>query len=467
METSAITTEEASRDENSGSAEQQTPVAYLVIVRKGPSWRRSDLEPLCRLLSERFVGEIWAYGSYDADFRVDRFRVRVVNDERASSRVGRLFLVSREILRWAVELRRACIRDLAVVSLEPFNGGSLALYVARRARGVFICEVNGVYADRNNYPAGIVPGWLRFAARRLLGACVLSRATAVRLLFKEQLRGFVRLPARVLTRCFFDFTHIERFHPGTEENMILGVGFPFRVKGFDILCRAFHAIAARYPAWKLVLIGHCLPEELHAAGLEHAQIEARPGMLQPELARWISRCAIFALPSRTEAMGRVLIEAGAAGKCRVASNVDGIPTVVEDGVDGLLVQQENVDDLAATLARLIDDAPLRHRLGDAAGARMQREFSGEAYLEHYTELVSSALAPKANMSVPAPRVLEVLYSFRVGGSELVGLDLARQLVESGAEVYCAAIDASPGPLLERCAEYGIQWSICRSRRAIR
>ena len=49
------------------------------------------------------------------------------------------------------------------------------------------------------------------------------------------------------------------------------------------------------------------------------------------------------------------------------------------------------------------------------------------------------------MTAPAPRILEVLYSFRVGGSELVGLELARQLVASGAEVYCAAIDAGPGP----------------------
>jgi glycosyltransferase involved in cell wall biosynthesis len=394
METGAITAGPASHDENSAAADQHALVAYLVIVRKGPSWRPADLEPLCRLLSKRFIGEIWAYGSYDADFRVDRFRVRVVNDERASSRIGRLLLVTREILRWAVELRAARMRDLAVVSLEPFNGGLLALYVARRARGVFICEVNGVYADRNNYPPGFVPRWLRFAARRVLGAYVLSRATAVRLLFQDQLRGFVRLPARVLTRCFFDITHIERFRPGTEENMILGVGFPFRVKGFDVLCRAFRAIAAKYPGWKLVLIGHRVPEELQAAGLEDPQIEARPGMLQPELTQWMSRCAIFALPSRTEAMGRVLIEAGAAGKCRVASRVGGIPTVIEDGVDGLLIEKEDTGQLAATLAHLIDDAPLRRRLGDAARARMQREFSGEAFLEHYTELVSSALAQR-------------------------------------------------------------------------
>jgi glycosyltransferase involved in cell wall biosynthesis len=60
------------------------------------------------------------------------------------------------------------------------------------------------------------------------------------------------------------------------------------------------------------------------------------------------------------------------------------------------------------------------------------------------------------MNAAAPRILEVLYSFRVGGSEIVGLDLARQLVKSGAEVYCAAIDAGPGPLRAQCEQYGIR-----------
>lgn len=392
MEATAVTVEDSSRSKCSGLAQQQTPVGYLVIVRKGPSWSIADLEPLCRVLSRRFAGEIWAFGSYDADVRVDGFRVRVVNEERSSSRMGRLALTMRQMLSWAVDLRAARASNLVVVSLEPFIGGLLALHVARRSQGSFICEVNGVYSDRNNVASGRVPAWMRLAARRILGGFVLSRAIAVRLLFESQLQRFVRLPARVLTRQFFDFTDIERFHPGAEEKLILGVGFPFRVKGFDILCRAFHAIAAEYPEWKLVLIGHLVPDELRAAGLEHPRIDARPGVKQPELAEWMARCAIFALPSRTEAMGRVLIEAGAAAKCRVASRVDGIPTVIEDGVDGLLVEKEDVDQLAATLARLIGDAPLRRRLGDAARVRMQREFSGDVYLERYTEFVSSALA---------------------------------------------------------------------------
>jgi glycosyltransferase involved in cell wall biosynthesis len=392
MEAAAVGVRAALPDESSGLSRQTAPVAFLVIVRKGPTWSPADLEPLCRLLSRRFAGEIWAFGSYDADIQVDRFRVRVVNDERSSSQIGRLVLTTRQMLRWAAELRRSRIPDLAVISLEPFNGGLLGLYVAWRAQGILLCEVNGVYADRNNFAIGGIPVWLRVATRRILGSFVLARATGVRLLFAEQLQGFVRLPARVMTRQFFDITHIERFHSGKEENMILGVGFPFRIKGFDILCRAFLAITDEHPDWKLVLIGHLVPEELRAAGLAHPRIEAHPGVKQPELAQWMSRCAIFALPSRTEAMGRVLIEAGAAGKCRVASRVGGIPTVIADGVDGLLVEKEEVDQFAAALARLIADAPLRRRLGDAARLRMQKEFSGDAYLEHYTEFVSSALA---------------------------------------------------------------------------
>lgn len=55
-----------------------------------------------------------------------------------------------------------------------------------------------------------------------------------------------------------------------------------------------------------------------------------------------------------------------------------------------------------------------------------------------------------------PKILEVLYSFGFGGSEIVGLQLAKQLADSGVEVLCAAIDSTPGLLQEKCAEYGIR-----------
>jgi L-malate glycosyltransferase len=54
------------------------------------------------------------------------------------------------------------------------------------------------------------------------------------------------------------------------------------------------------------------------------------------------------------------------------------------------------------------------------------------------------------------RILEVLFSFRIGGSEVVGLELAHQLARSGAQVLCTALDGPAGPLRERCAELGIE-----------
>jgi L-malate glycosyltransferase len=59
-------------------------------------------------------------------------------------------------------------------------------------------------------------------------------------------------------------------------------------------------------------------------------------------------------------------------------------------------------------------------------------------------------------AVRRPRILQVLFSFRTGGSEIFGLQLARQLVEQGVEVLCGALDDSPGALHRQCAEYGIE-----------
>jgi glycosyltransferase involved in cell wall biosynthesis len=59
------------------------------------------------------------------------------------------------------------------------------------------------------------------------------------------------------------------------------------------------------------------------------------------------------------------------------------------------------------------------------------------------------------VSARRPRILEVLYSFGIGGSQILGIELARQLRDDGAEVLCAALDSRPGPLSRRCEEYGL------------
>jgi glycosyltransferase involved in cell wall biosynthesis len=73
-----------------------------------------------------------------------------------------------------------------------------------------------------------------------------------------------------------------------------------------------------------------------------------------------------------------------------------------------------------------------------------------------TVVLEATCVAASGVAKPRPRILQVLFSFRIGGSEVFGLQLSRQLVEQGAEVLCTAIDSSPGPLLELCLEYGIR-----------
>jgi len=369
------------------------PLAYLFRIIWGPTYKPDDYEPELRLLSQRFTGELWTYGSYNADIVFGRMRLRVVKER---SRVGELnqLRFARAVLRRARELQTMSLAQrLVVTSYDPFKGGVLAWRVAHLLSGSFVCEVNGNYGDPDNFAHLKSAAWrrIRLVQMRLVGSFVLHRADAVRLLFSEQLTNFVSLHPGTIVRRFFALSYTGRFSEGPEEPFILSAGFPFERKGIDVLVRAFTAIADEFPNWKLVVIGHRVPEQLQAYGMQHAQITALPGMPQAQFSPWMSRCSIFALASRSEAMGRVLLEAAAAKKCRIATRVDGIPTVIADGKDGVLVEKDNVDQLAAGLRRLIRDEQLRHRLADEGQRRIAREFSDAAYLAHFEELIVATL----------------------------------------------------------------------------
>jgi glycosyltransferase involved in cell wall biosynthesis len=368
------------------------PLAYLFKIVEGPSYTTDELIPTLQLLSEGFTGELWSYGAYEADMQVGRMRLRVVKD-RTANRFWNFLRFSHQVMKRARELQSNKPRRVVVTSYDPFKGGLLALRISRLLCCPFVCEVNGHYSNPGNF-ADNTAVWRRFRLLQMhvQGSFVLHRADGVRLLFAEQLKNFATLRPHTVLRHFFALSFTHRFHPGPEEPFVLSAGFPFRRKGLDTLVSAFTRLAAKYPGWKLVLIGHRLPEQLSEAGMEHPQIEALPGMPQVQLAPWMMRCAIFALTSRSEAMGRVLLEAAAAEKCRIATRVGGIPTVLEDGVDGLLVTKGSVDELAAGLDRLMGDAALRHRFGVAARERTEHEFSSASYLKFFEELISVSLS---------------------------------------------------------------------------
>ena len=93
-----------------------------------------------------------------------------------------------------------------------------------------------------------------------------------------------------------------------------------------------------------------------------------------------------------DGLPNVLLEAMAAGRAVIASRVAGIPDVVTDGVDGILVEEKDVAGLAAALARLAGDPALRQRLGASARAMVTRRLSWDQAARTFEESYAAAAA---------------------------------------------------------------------------
>jgi glycosyltransferase involved in cell wall biosynthesis len=108
-----------------------------------------------------------------------------------------------------------------------------------------------------------------------------------------------------------------------------------------------------------------------------------------DTAEVLSHMTIFCLPSVWEGFGIVLLEAMLARKPVVASNVGGVPEVVEDGRTGVLVPVGDVDALARALTSLLLDDGLAARMGEAGRARVEKDFSFAKMIEEYERLYNA------------------------------------------------------------------------------
>jgi phosphatidylinositol alpha-mannosyltransferase len=154
--------------------------------------------------------------------------------------------------------------------------------------------------------------------------------------------------------------------------VVLALGRVEDKKGFDLLLRAFAQIvgAGRVsPSARLVIGGDgsaLAGLRALAAELGVADAVVLPGRLsREEVAGAISRANVFVVPSRIEAFGIVALEAWRGGAPLVMTCHGGARDFVTDGVDGLLVDPEDVVALASAVARVLEDPELGRRLAEA------------------------------------------------------------------------------------------------------
>jgi glycosyltransferase involved in cell wall biosynthesis len=150
----------------------------------------------------------------------------------------------------------------------------------------------------------------------------------------------------------------------------LFVGVLEHYKGIDELADAWRLVAARLPGATLHLVGtgtrRAVVEQLVAELPDRTEwTEALP---TEGVARALDEATVLVLPSRSEGMGRVLVEAFCRGRAAVASRVGGIVDLVRDGETGLLVPPRDPKALADALLWVLADLGLAERLGAGAKA---------------------------------------------------------------------------------------------------
>ena len=103
----------------------------------------------------------------------------------------------------------------------------------------------------------------------------------------------------------------------------------------------------------------------------------------------LSSCDIFAVPSGWEGFGLVYIEAGLHGLPRIGTRMGGVPYVVCDGMDGFLLEFDDIDGLVERICELAKDTTLRKTMGLCAKIRANDEFSAELMSKRYAEIIRS------------------------------------------------------------------------------
>jgi glycosyltransferase involved in cell wall biosynthesis len=302
--------------------------------------------------------------------------VRYVSTHREGSFLAKLEAAARGFRQAIACLwRRPAIVHAHAASHASFARKSLLLWLARCAgcQTIFHLHGGGFHQFATVGSGVLMRRWIRLTLERSSLVIALTEGWAAFVRgFAPRARVTVVPNAVALPQGVSD-----RAEPGR----ILFLGRLEEAKGVAELVDAAALLAPRFPHLRLVLAGSGDLDAWRRAAIERgigAQVELT-GWLEPAAREaQLARAAVFCLPSHAEGLPMALLEAMAAGKAVVASRVGGIPEAVRDGENGLLVPPQDAAALAAALARVLEDADLRARLGARARDTVAQHYSTEA-----------------------------------------------------------------------------------------
>jgi glycosyltransferase involved in cell wall biosynthesis len=332
-----------------------------------PDWLARKWDAVEEQIDYRILGAAEAGSPLHAD------RFRLAPPARPRRLDGVLFHLNLP-LRVRREVRE--FEPDAVVAADPFVGVAvLAGRALARRRVPVIVEVHGDWrtftrlygAPSRRVLAQAADALARFALRRADTTRALSRFTSSLI---EDVRG------RPADGVFPTYSDLSAFtdKPVAElpaRPTAVFVGALELYKNVDGLARAWRRVVSDLPDARLVIVGRG-----SRRGVVEQLVRELPGhvthapQLEPtEVAAALDDATVLVLPSWPEGLGRVVIEAFARGRGVVATDAGGIPDLVRDGREGILIPPADDDALVDALLRVLRDPELAGRLGAAAQER--------------------------------------------------------------------------------------------------
>lgn len=278
--------------------------------------------------------------------------------------------------------------QIDVVHSHEFTMGVYGAAAAGRVRIPQILTVHGGFTATKTLRRRVA---LRWAIRRSAGVAAVSKATrqefAQNLGLRETAFAVVHNGVPSSTGNAEGVRREFGCEPG--ELVILAVGNLDRNKNHRMLLEALAILKRRALAkpWRLIIAGGRGGDErellTHYAKDNWPDERVRIALGRSDIADLQALADVFVMPSLWEGLPMALLEAMVAGNAIVASETAGIPEAIVNGREGILVPPGDLESLVEALSKVLSDDGLRLRLGAAALARANREFTVEVMTDRY------------------------------------------------------------------------------------
>lgn len=321
--------------------------------------------------------------------------------------------VPRAAMAYQVDRRRitSCLRRIQPAIVQGFGTESSFGYAAVSAPFPSVLMIQGIVA--------------RITRARGLGSLIRQPGLCVSLMFE---RLTVRRARHVVCETAFAAQFVREHNPAAVAHVIrtpirdewfgitrrvepgagpeiLFVGWVVPAKGIDVLVAAFARVVTAFPRAVLHVVGaydigyfrRVLMPEVTRLGLED-RVRFHGHQPAAAVAERLATAALVALPTLMDTAPNVLAEARAAGVPVVASAVGGIPELIEDGVDGVLVPAGSAEPLAAAILALLRDPVAAAAMGERGRARVRRDHRASVQVPKLLEVYRRVLASPPALS---------------------------------------------------------------------